>query len=59
MLLNNNKTYSEQFQIKMWETYYHVYDYLVNNGRRKSKKNIPKPIVEYFVKWRKVNEETV
>jgi hypothetical protein len=58
MLLNNNK-YGEKFQIKMWATYYHVYDYLVKNGRRESKKIFPKPIVEYFVNWRKVNKEAV
>ena len=59
MLLNNDKTYSEQFQIKVWATYYHVYDYLVKNGRRESKKIFPKPIVEYFVEWRKVNKEAL
>ena len=59
MLLNNDKTYDDKFQLKAWATCYHVYEYLVKNGRKEAKKIFPKPIVEYFVEWRKVNRSNL
>jgi hypothetical protein len=49
--------YSEKFQIKMWSTYYHVYDYLVKKGRLESKKIFPIPIVDYFLEWKWKNRK--
>jgi|ETNvirnome_2_300_1030623.scaffolds.fasta_scaffold77854_2 hypothetical protein len=56
MYLNDDK-YPNPIQERFWSFYYHVFDYLVKKGLEGALEKYPRPIVQYFDEWRKINKK--